>query len=361
MRLKNEVAVGATVLLAIVIMVAGALWLSGKPWAEAQKELVAIFPQAGQLTKGNPVKFRGVQIGRVTKIELAPGGEGVLVTMEVQPDVAPPPQAAVVLSPASLFGDWQASLISMPQQPDLQFTRARMPGILPGATLPDITELTAVGARIANDMETLANRVELAFTEETALKIRQMVDNVSEISERMNGFVNQQTKTYDAVGKNVLAATKNISDATSTVQSVAGDVRTQIPLIVANARQASANLEALSRNLQGAAAGVPGMVSRADTTLARFGALATSVEGMVRQAGPAAAELGPTLVAARQAAETLNKAMAAVQEGNGTLGRLLADPALYEETQRAIATLQRIMADVQANPGKYIGEVRLLR
>ena len=44
------------------------------------------------------------------------------------------------------------------------------PGILPGATLPDITQLTAVGARIAGDLETLAGRVELAFTEETALR-----------------------------------------------------------------------------------------------------------------------------------------------------------------------------------------------
>jgi hypothetical protein len=37
----------------------------------------------------------------------------------------------------------------------------------------------------------------------------------------------------------------------------------------------------------------------------------------------------------------------------------MEDPALYEETQAALATLRRLMADVQANPGKYIGAVKL--
>jgi phospholipid/cholesterol/gamma-HCH transport system substrate-binding protein len=358
MRLKNEVAVGTVVLLAIVIMVIGALWLSDKPWAEPQREIVAIFRQVGQLTKGNPVKFRGVQVGRVTEVNLAPGGEGVLVTMEVKPDLVLPPQTAVVLSPASLFGDWEADLVS-PSAVQLEFTQARTPGILPGATLPDITELTAVGARIANDMETLANRVELAFTEETALKMRQTVENVQEMSERLNGFVTQQTRTYAGVSQNVLEATRNINEATQTVQALAGDAREQIPAIVANAQQASENLRQLSVALQDATQGVPGMVSRADTTLARLNEAAGSINSLVQAAKPQVEQLGPTLEQAQEAMATLQAVMTRMQDGNGTLGRLMEDPALYEETQRAIATLQRLMADVQANPAKYIGAFKV--
>ena len=48
----------------------------------------------------------------------------------------------------------------------------------------------------------------------------------------------------------------------------------------------------------------------------------------------------------------------ALQSGDGTIGRLLEDPAVYEEMQAAIATLRRLMADIQANPGRYIGELR---
>ena len=58
---------------------------------------------------------------------------------------------------------------------------------------------------------------------------------------------------------------------------------------------------------------------------------------------------------------TLQRAAARIEQGEGTLGRLIEDPALYEETQRAVVSLQRLLADLQANPGRYIGELRILR
>ncbi|HET8656102.1 MAG TPA: MlaD family protein [Longimicrobiaceae bacterium] len=359
MRFKNEVTVGIMALVGLAILFFGAIWLSGKPWARKQQELVAIFHEVGQLTKGNPVTYRGVQQGRVTDIELAPGGTGVLVTMKVNPDLVLPPHAAVVLSPASLFGDWQATIVSMPSQPTLEFTRAPTRGVLPGAALPDITQLTAVGARIAGDLETLSQRVELAFTEETALKLRQTVDNIQEISEQLNGFVAQQTKAYAGVSRNVLQATQNIQQASASVERVAGGAEQQIPQIVENARQASENLRQLSVAMQDVAQGVPGLIARADTTLGRLNEVAGNVNDLVTSAKPQVAQLGPTMAEARQAMTTLNLAMQKINEGNGTLGRLIDDPALYEETQAAIATLRRLMADIQANPQKYIGAVKI--
>jgi phospholipid/cholesterol/gamma-HCH transport system substrate-binding protein len=64
-------------------------------------------------------------------------------------------------------------------------------------------------------------------------------------------------------------------------------------------------------------------------------------------------------VEARQAIATLQRAAAKIEEGQGTLGRLMEDPALYEETQRAVATLRRLLADIQANPAKYVGQLKL--
>ena len=359
MRLKNEVLVGLVVLGAMILLVIGAFWLSNKPWGQQQRDMVAIFREVGELREGNPVKYRGVQVGRVTAIKLAAQGEGVLVNMQLDPTVDMPPQPAVVLAPASLFGDWQASIITMSAMPDLEFTTSRRGGTLPGATLPDITQLTAVGARIADDLQILSERVQLAFTEETALDIRRTIENVQEMSEQLSGFVNQQTQTYAGVSRNVLAATQNIEQATQTVTRVAEGVEQEIPAIVANARAASQNLEELSTGLQGATQGVPGMVARADTTLANFGRLAASADQVLQTIQPQIQELGPTLVEARQAMSSLQSLLAGLQQGDGTLGRLANDPALYEEMQAAIQTLRRVMADVQANPARYVGALKI--
>ena len=353
MRLKNEVTVGLVVLAGIALLLLGALWLSGKPWGESQVERVAVFREVGELRPGNPVKRNGVQVGRVLAIELAAEGNGVLVRMEIDPDLVLPPQPGVVLAPASLFGDWQANIVSRSaeQFADLEFTTVTGPGVLPGASMPDITQLTAVGASIAENLEVLSARVQLAFTEETALGIRNTIENVEDMSETMTGFVQQQTQAYAGVSRNVLTATQSVT-------RVAGQLESQIPLMIANARSASENLEQLSEQLQGATTGVPALLARADTTLANFGRLAATADELLAVVQPQVAELGPTLVEARAAMTSLQAAMARIESGDGTLGRLLEDPALYEEMQASIATLRRLMADIQANPGRYIGELR---
>jgi hypothetical protein len=56
---------------------------------------------------------------------------------------------------------------------------------------------------------------------------------------------------------------------------------------------------------------------------------------------------------------SFNTLLTSLQSQEGSLGRLLTDPALFEETQRLIVTMQRLMADIQANPGKYVGELQV--
>jgi phospholipid/cholesterol/gamma-HCH transport system substrate-binding protein len=363
--MKNEVTVGVVVVLGILLFVVGAVWLSNQTFGEEQVEVAGIFRQVGELREGNPVKYRGVDVGRVTSIQLGEAGTGVVVTMLVNPNVVPPPNAAVLLAPASLFGDWQAAIVDQTAYPELEFTESQSGDILPGATLPDITELTAVGTQIADNLQTLSQRVELAFTEETAIKLRQTIDNVQAISEQLTGFVDQQTQTYRDVSENVLVATENITTTTARVGRIAEDVGAafspdgQVQQILANAQQASVNLERLSVRLEEATSGVPALVARTDTTLAELGGLASSASAVLESLEPQVAEVGPTMVELRETLAVVQRAMGRLESGDGTLGRLIDDPALFEETQAAIATLRRILADIQANPARYIGEVRI--
>ncbi|HEX2092086.1 MAG TPA: MlaD family protein [Longimicrobiaceae bacterium] len=357
MRLKNEVVVGIVVVAGLAVLAIGGYWLTGRPWGQEQREITAAFREVGLLGEGSPVKYRGVTVGRVERIMLAPRGDGVIVDMTVEPGVLFPADAAVVLSAESFFGDWQAAIVSRRTLPELEFYTTTQAGVLPGAALPDITQLTAVAARIASDIELLSDRVQLAFTEETAIGIRETIDNIRKMSEQLDGFVDQQTGTYAGVSRNVLEATANIRDATATAEQVANEFggavnRGDVQAVLANARVASDNLRLFSEQLNTAGAGVPGLISRADTTLGSLG-------GLVRSLQPQVAEVGPTIVEARQAIATLQRAAARIEEGQGTLGRLMEDPALYEETQRAVATLRRLLADVQANPAKYIGQLKL--
>ena len=43
-----------------------------------------------------------------------------------------------------------------------------------------------------------------------------------------------------------------------------------------------------------------------------------------------------------------------VDRGDGTLGRLVNDPKLYDEARASVAELKALIADIKANPKKYV-------
>src|SRR5207248_1765673 len=74
----------------------------------------------------------------------------------------PPPKPAVIAASASLFGEWAASLVPVDQLPNdpnirqaITDAQAAGSGKWPGATLPDIGQLTAQASRIATDIATV--------------------------------------------------------------------------------------------------------------------------------------------------------------------------------------------------------------
>ena len=107
------------------------------------------------------------------------------------------------------------------------------------------------------------------------------------------------------------------------------------------------------------AAGPSGIIYTCDPSINAVPGLCNTLNTTIAGLQPGLAQLPPTIAEARQAMATLNQAMTKMNEGNGTLGRLMSDPALFEETQRAIVTLRRLLADIQQNPAKYIGQLQV--
>ncbi|HEX9894560.1 MAG TPA: MlaD family protein [Gemmatimonadales bacterium] len=101
---RQEITVGALVLVGVAVFVLGSMWLSGRELDTRNRPVLVEFTDVGNLKQGNPVKVSGVQLGSVQKIEFVDVGR-VLVTLSVDPRIQPRTDAAVQIGSIGLIGD----------------------------------------------------------------------------------------------------------------------------------------------------------------------------------------------------------------------------------------------------------------
>src|SRR6266568_3827569 len=100
---KQEVGVGAFVLVGFAVFVALLLWLTGRRVGGEGQRIPVVFENVAGLKKGDPVLVSGVRVGRVEGVHLERTGK-VTVTLSVAPDVRPRIDAAVSIAPLDLLG-----------------------------------------------------------------------------------------------------------------------------------------------------------------------------------------------------------------------------------------------------------------
>jgi len=77
------------------------------------------------------------------------------------------------------------------------------------------------------------------------------------------------------------------------------------------------------------------------------------IEAAFEDASSAAARADSLMIALDASARSLEAIMAKVDNGEGTAARLINDPALYEQTNATMVSLQRLLDEMRRNPKKY--------
>lgn len=327
MKRRDELLVGVTMLVFVAVVVGGALWLSEAYLGPGGAFQSARFRTVGGLSVGNPVVLRGVRVGRVEELRLG-DGNWVEAVLQIYPGVTVPPSPAIVAASASLFGEWQASIINRDEvtlddpniQRQLEEAQAVGEDAWPGATLPDIGQLTAEAGRIATDIATLSSRIETAFDEEAVENLQRSVRDFGEVADEISRFASEQTEVLGEVTENVRVTTGVVSQTATSFQRTMA----RIDAATADGRLDTimTNTAELSTDLRQAVRGFRDVVNSNQASIDRIIGGADSV-------------------------------ISRLQGGDGTIGRLVADSTLYVEASKAVAEFRELLADIRANPRKY--------
>lgn len=332
MKRADEVLVGVVVLIGIAVTVAGSVWLSEIRMGASDIVREARFRSAGQLQVGNPVLLRGVKIGRVEAVRLdsTARNQWVRVTLRLKGTEKLPNNPVGIIFSTTLFGDWAVQLLDdgdLPTDPEVrrQVNEAAQGAgrTWPGATLPDVGQLTAQAGRIAGDLATIAGRVQAAFDSSSADKLRGAFRDFSNLSRTLATLASQQQQVLTRIGGNLDTGTQSLARFAASMERTA------------HRADSATDRDQLRR-----------ILSRAD-----------SVSGDLRTA---AGDLKDLSAAARSQQETfvrivahLDSIVGRVAAGEGTLGRLSRDTTLYSAAVATVLQLQELLGDVKANPRKY--------
>lgn len=296
MRLSKEVKTGILAIGAILLLIFGYSFLKGTNLLDKNREFFVKYQNVEGLAKAAPVTINGLTVGKVQDIFFANEKGGLVVKFTVEKDFDFSRNSVVRIYSAGLIGG--KSLGIFPEYDANNLAKS-------GDTLRGETEdgmLTAV-SKALGPLEKKVNNT-LATVDTLLLSVNAIVDektrqNLKEAIENLNNTLN----SFSGVSENlnhILANNTGKLDNTFT------------------------NLDKTANNL-----------SKLTDSLAQLetGKLVTDLQNVV---------------------DKMDKIVAGVDNGEGSIGKLLKDEKLYENLEGASRQLEQLLQDVKLNPKRYV-------
>ncbi|OLC88270.1 MAG: hypothetical protein DMD38_01685 [Gemmatimonadetes bacterium] len=235
---KQEVGVGAIVLIGVAVFLVGMFYLTGRSLRAGGISVDVMFQSVAGLKQGDPVLVSGVKKGRVARVALE-RVKSVRVTLELTKDVAPHIDASAAVAALDLFG---AKFIDYnPGSREEMLARGR---VITGSNSPDITDVAQGVANRANElmenaanivsdrlgedihntlvvtqraMTTLANAPEGPFIKQTTRTLQA----TERVMERVDSMLGSGTgANIDSISKNLARLTDHLGHTTSALDTL---------------------------------------------------------------------------------------------------------------------------------------------
>ncbi|HEX3603498.1 MAG TPA: MlaD family protein [Steroidobacteraceae bacterium] len=239
-RDANYVAVGAFVLLVVAMAVSFVFWYTDQQDKRSYQRYEIYFPgSVSGLTAGSPVRYLGVDVGKVVRIKLDPQQHK---TVQVIADIdSTAPIDDRTRASLSLQGVTGLLFVDLEQDPKAEST-----GVMAqGQNYPMIrSRRSDFDVLLSNLPELTTHLVELAdhfnniFSDENVRALKETLDNARLASERLPGTVREVQQLVADVRR----TTQEVQGTVAELRGVITDASPDLKTAFANIRQISDNL-----------------------------------------------------------------------------------------------------------------------
>ncbi len=292
MSRRTEIQVGATMLVALGITLWGVTWLKELSLAKQVRVWHVTFPQTGGLSSSDEVQVNGLRKGSVGRVALV--GDHVVVDLSLAAEITLTTDSRVSIRNVGMMGE---KVIAV----DLKATG------VPHTSRDTIAGVYERG--IPEVMAEMGGTVDAVTALATQLRsVADAMEKSGSLDKTLSNFRNTSEELKLAVSENRMLLKEtmvNLHSASRTAKSLTTDREVQLKRTLDSFEHSAMGMERLTTRLD-------------------------SLRG------------------------ALQRVSSKIDRGDGTLGKLVNDPKLYDDAKESVTELRLLIADIKKNPKKYI-------
>lgn len=305
MALNKDIKVAALAILSIVFFTVAYMFMKGTLFNSGNPQYNAIFDNVDKLKKSDRVFLSGVLVGMVDKIEFVSlsNPNQVKVTFNVDKKLTIPKDSKIQIVSTSLMGNMGLNL--------LRGNSTEM--IKEGETIGGVGE-NGMFASISKEVAPLAKTSDSLLRNVNTLFNRNQEENLYATVQQMN-------RTLATLNTTIASMNQMIENNQKPIHQTMKNFET----ISASLAKKQDDINATIKNIRE----ITGKANQAD------------IEAMMKNLNHSVSEL--------------NHLMTDINQGNGSLGKLMKDPLLYNNLNTTVNNANELMLDFKANPKRYVG------
>jgi phospholipid/cholesterol/gamma-HCH transport system substrate-binding protein len=302
-KISNEVKVGATALLTIVVFVWLFNFLKGKDFLKSTAIYYTVYDKVGGLAESSPVEINGYKVGVVRSLDFIDAKSGrLLVEFSVKKNFKLPKNTVAEIVPVSLLGGMKVQFV-YGKGPGTYSEGDTIPGRLAESLMDKIdTEILPVKDKLSNlivVLDSVISSVDEIMSPEFKAELGATLSHLNSTTASLDQVIGSKENEFAATIDNINKFTQMLSDNSGKMSKTFN------------------NLETITDTL--AAADISASVSNLKVSLEKAAALM----------------------------DNLNK-------GKGSAGQFLTNDTLYTNLANSLESLNVLLKDMKTNPKRYV-------